>query len=820
MSISLKNITSADTISSMVDKINFNFDQILLNGGGIEGPKGERGYPGMQGVLGRQGERGETGDSGRRGTLWFKLPVENITAALTNGFTDSDITAMGGDVMSGDIVVSTTIDTSATESNGDDVASKLYKVIEDSSVSEESGLKPEFFANFVPTEFFEEYKPNGVGEHSLIRTTASGSGFRGLILNDYHGNINLTNNLLTSIIRNNAAIVYTEANSEENSEGSPNTGLVFIKDGDLYEQLGDYPRINYIKSNNNINQLNINAPSEDQSINISARGNLTLSGNNFKCRIKSNFEVFVKESDNSEKFTYIKTEKDSNDKQNIYLSADSIKICKLVDDTPSNLLTINTPDANTCKIQIHKNVTRIDAGASFYVTSSYTGNNHKHINLENGNLELFPYSIANSIRIGSWDPNSMGGSHDYSFGLYAQYKDVRIASCNAPGRSEIILNNYFTPGGNIQIKTNDYFSTLTSNISEEFGPALININPNGGSTYSLDSIKYTTWASWLSISEQSSGSYYYARYNAYNNLHILTLIQPKSIFAGSSTFEGAGTHSTIVNNNKIVYNYTKIGNVVHCNFHGIVNPYFITAAPDQGSKYINKKSSLCCYNDNYFSPAQNRINRWTLGTHSNNNTRVLIDVFPPIMEITLHYSSSGGDGLLHTNIKDLAGRLTFSCNGNIADYVLEYEDDKLTEYGTNNPVYIVPSLYARKFKNNGDLNAEKFPTAPSVRDYRTLIMNGSVASSTATNNDSQAEIYGDFSYVIDVDEMHHHSRRDDEYASTTNDGGSGGNSGTSGSDASTGNASAGNNTGSGGNGGGGNGNEHQAGAQDFGTPGE
>jgi hypothetical protein len=54
--IVIKEILAADTVSDLVDKINFNFDQLLLNGGGPSGPIGGTG---IQGPV------------GPRGTTWF-----------------------------------------------------------------------------------------------------------------------------------------------------------------------------------------------------------------------------------------------------------------------------------------------------------------------------------------------------------------------------------------------------------------------------------------------------------------------------------------------------------------------------------------------------------------------------------------------------------------------------------------------------------------------------------------------------------------------------------------------------------------------------
>jgi microcystin-dependent protein len=56
--ITIKELLAADTVSEIVDKINFNFDQLLLNGGGPVGPIGNI---------------GEIGPIGPRGTIWFTV---------------------------------------------------------------------------------------------------------------------------------------------------------------------------------------------------------------------------------------------------------------------------------------------------------------------------------------------------------------------------------------------------------------------------------------------------------------------------------------------------------------------------------------------------------------------------------------------------------------------------------------------------------------------------------------------------------------------------------------------------------------------------
>jgi hypothetical protein len=62
--LNLKQILSGDNLSSVVDKINYNFDQIVLNGGGPQGLRGIIGAPGLPGLQGLIGETGSTGPEG------------------------------------------------------------------------------------------------------------------------------------------------------------------------------------------------------------------------------------------------------------------------------------------------------------------------------------------------------------------------------------------------------------------------------------------------------------------------------------------------------------------------------------------------------------------------------------------------------------------------------------------------------------------------------------------------------------------------------------------------------------------------------------
>ena len=60
MPITIQEIIASDTISQLVDKTNFNFDQLLLNGGGPGGPAGP------------QGPTGPSGGRGFKGSTWYE----------------------------------------------------------------------------------------------------------------------------------------------------------------------------------------------------------------------------------------------------------------------------------------------------------------------------------------------------------------------------------------------------------------------------------------------------------------------------------------------------------------------------------------------------------------------------------------------------------------------------------------------------------------------------------------------------------------------------------------------------------------------------
>jgi hypothetical protein len=68
MSINIKEIFQSDNLSTSQDKINYNFDQILANGGGPLGLKGDKGTTGAIGSIGPKGNKGEIGGTGAKGS--------------------------------------------------------------------------------------------------------------------------------------------------------------------------------------------------------------------------------------------------------------------------------------------------------------------------------------------------------------------------------------------------------------------------------------------------------------------------------------------------------------------------------------------------------------------------------------------------------------------------------------------------------------------------------------------------------------------------------------------------------------------------------
>ena len=78
--INILNVLQGDNQSTVVDKINYNFDQILSAGGG---PQGQQGLQGPTGPIGPQGAQGVQGLQGPSGTKWFVQDSSPASGAVT-----------------------------------------------------------------------------------------------------------------------------------------------------------------------------------------------------------------------------------------------------------------------------------------------------------------------------------------------------------------------------------------------------------------------------------------------------------------------------------------------------------------------------------------------------------------------------------------------------------------------------------------------------------------------------------------------------------------------------------------------------------------
>ena len=78
--INILNILQGDNQSTIVDKLNYNFDKILSSGGG---PQGQRGIEGPTGPIGPQGPQGVQGQQGPSGTKWFVQETSPASGGIT-----------------------------------------------------------------------------------------------------------------------------------------------------------------------------------------------------------------------------------------------------------------------------------------------------------------------------------------------------------------------------------------------------------------------------------------------------------------------------------------------------------------------------------------------------------------------------------------------------------------------------------------------------------------------------------------------------------------------------------------------------------------
>jgi len=803
MSITLKNITAADTISSMVDKINFNFDQLILNGGGIEGPRGIKGYTGMQGNPGEQGLRGPQGETGERGVHFHILTLAAVQDAIQYGLGDAD--PDGDKYRDGDMII-------ALVPKGDETTANYTDSIWKVEYRDENTIPPaangeDFYpSNDYNIVFSQTTHFNEIGNTNTLLHTAPIADTdykRGLILNYYQNNIELNRSIssqqIDDIISNNIALVYTEAQSQINSSGSPNCGIVFYKNGEINKPIGSFPRINYVVSlNNNINHLNIASP--DQGIRIDAAKDIIISSLEnivISSSAEKTIKLSLKDSEQNEN-TYLQIN-DTNNVKQLHFGADEILLGSKVANTAGQWIAIrnagNSGESSTsCEIELLKNSTFVKSNNIFSIGKSgaetldvsdlSTYYNQARITIDNAQTTPILKLIGKEISIGNdFDTESSSGYDE--FGCNIKSNKISIYAKHANGKNAgIEINSNDDYKENIHLKTSYPGVTKISNVSEEYSDFLINYN--SGIDFRQNNFCTDPMGSKLA----KSGRYTYGYCNFYQNMKIRNVHNFGAIHAGSIVFNGSyGPISTETVYDKITYNFVRIGNIVQCNFHGVINANKICARLyTTNQKFPNivceSVAPLSTYGETQFrgndsievswpsdyilfrNSLPNYFNTGRDSRGSNNNlsgrteeslaksssgistpisavslNRIYLGIYPPVIKLTKNGSK------FKTNVKNLIGHLTYSTNGTIYEKVLSYNDNVITVAippTMNNTINIIPSIIISDMKNSS--------TGKTIEDSRA----GTSFTLPGSSTRSLIDVDGYFSYILDCtsDDMH------------------------------------------------------------------
>jgi len=85
MALNLKEIFESDSEIIRISKLNYNFDQLLSNGGGPQGPQGTQGVTGIAGPVGSTGAAGPQGPAGADGSNGVSLNVWDTDQEYDDG---------------------------------------------------------------------------------------------------------------------------------------------------------------------------------------------------------------------------------------------------------------------------------------------------------------------------------------------------------------------------------------------------------------------------------------------------------------------------------------------------------------------------------------------------------------------------------------------------------------------------------------------------------------------------------------------------------------------------------------------------------------
>ena len=753
MAITLKNITPADTISSMVDKINFNFDQIILNGGGIEGPRGVEGYPGMQGVQGPIGNIGPTGEKGDDGSTFHILDKEGSTRSCVDyakiwGLDDED--PYGVPYNENDIIIAVVYD------NGRPYSDSIWKVVEDNGVYYPSdgathGNVPSI--SFIDTKEFDELFINSThGSNSLLRTDYNAlDGKRGIVLNDYSHELdetNITSDQLDDIINNNVSLVYSSPNDSD-SDNSPNNGIVFFKPGTNLH-IGEYPRINYVNSvDNTINNLNIIAP--DQTIKISAKNGISLN-----ILSDSNDTAFVNIDDQ-----HIQLYKNRKNKIELYKEEVAGVNTETVN-VKSELFTISGPE-NTGKcisVQKNNNTSYIDLYDSL---NNIRLNNTSVVNIcvknressildeyyDQSRISIYNSDVERKIEL-STDITTIGINPDNastnttSFGAIITKQNIKLQSVTNDRTPDINKISIISEKNlsKILLETSYPGVTQIANVSEEYADCILNYSP-------IEDGFPKIYTSPMGDTYTTVRFQKYANIDSYTNMYVRCINNAGAMHSGNIVFSNE-------NGRKINYYFTRIGNIVQCSFNGIIDTGVCLYREENliilddithrqyGEKsfkgYGTIKHEFPSTSSNAINPS---FNPSLKPSGSNNNSLALnfvqFKLYPPVL-----YVAPVDGGKYSTGVRKLTGQLVCHTNTSTFTKSLTYVDSPRSVDSNNNVK--IPSILISDIKT-GEQNLTQV-----ISNLSNISSRG--ASTTELNlayGTRLCEIYGSFSYIIDLE---------------------------------------------------------------------
>lgn len=820
MAITLKNITASDTISSMVDKINFNFDQILLNGGGIEGPRGVEGYPGMQGNPGEKGSIGPQGQTGERGVHFHLLENQYISHALVYGLGERD--PFNDEYKAGDMIIVYTQDSI----NPDVKYIDRICEVEDTIISGQPNFRPKETGIIFSQNVLLEEIAGSTTNKTLIRTKYNNSDEeRGLILNDYHHNIvsqggtepfTISDEQIKSIVQNNIVLVYTENNNyinenqqEETNVGSPNCGIVFYRNGEYNSNLGNFPRINYVVSSDltdGINYFNITAPTQE--LRLTAKNDIILNSTEKNIKIKttkSTSEISI-ERNNSKVLISKNGGADASVKE-LHLIGDTLFFEKENSENDRWLeiknknLEHHQISGRTCNIVFSAQNTVIQSDGFFSIgkgdlEAKYGSSsdddyfNQSRISVINGGNNPHIDIVSPEVFIGrdpSWE------NHCNNFGLVVSSHRVLLSSNSEPKDASdpyscntacIEANSEDINKANVKITTGYPGVTKIANVSEKYLASILNY------TDGTVNDAYVFGTSPMIDNIIKNGRYNYAHMNCYQNMSIRNINNMGAVHGGTITFKGKYSNNSNSTYDELIYNFIRIGNTVHCKFHGTVNTMKLCARTsvaiekgnleDYGESYYKSTStvktswptsnSLPAWSTNYHSPFINDqsskfpsndfsftpnysgsdykkgVNDFSYKVSVVTLNKLYLDLYPPIIKLSQYVS--GNNTIITTNVSDLYGHLTYSMNGSTYEKELYYYDN-ITRYNTSSQssqLYKIPAITIRNMYNS--TTSGEYPVYDSAN---TFTIDGS-------SSESIVEIDGYFSYLLasDSEGMHQH----------------------------------------------------------------